>query len=143
MSGHETIGGDADAKFCVSFGQNGFERDVVRRGLKQWESTHPTVQDVVSKITGSKSRAAWRVEDLLIAREFPTWQGGGVSWAPSVCCSPGALMVVDATPSTGSCGVQDEYHLVWVTQYRRKILVPGIADDLKKVRRAVREFHPD
>ncbi len=36
-----------------------------------------------------------------------------------------------------------QYHLVWVTRYRRKILVPGIADYLKKVLRAVREFHPD
>lgn len=35
-----------------------------------------------------------------------------------------------------------QYHLVWVTRYRRKILVPGIAEYLKKVLRAVREFHP-
>lgn len=35
------------------------------------------------------------------------------------------------------------YHLVWVTRYRRNILVLGIADYLKKVLRAVREFHPD
>lgn len=36
-----------------------------------------------------------------------------------------------------------QYHVVWVTRYRRKILVPGIAEYLKKVLRAVREFHPD
>ena len=36
-----------------------------------------------------------------------------------------------------------QYHLVWVTRYRRNIHVPGIADYLKKVLRAVREFHPD
>ncbi len=36
-----------------------------------------------------------------------------------------------------------QYHLVWVTWYRRIILVPGIAEYLKKVLRAVREFHPD
>lgn len=36
-----------------------------------------------------------------------------------------------------------QYHLVWVTRYRRKILVPGIAEYLKKVLLAVREFHPD
>ena len=35
------------------------------------------------------------------------------------------------------------YHLVWVTRYRRKILVPGVAEYLKKVVRSVREFHPD
>jgi putative transposase len=34
-------------------------------------------------------------------------------------------------------------HLVWVTRYRRKILVPGIAEYLKKALRAVWEFHPD
>lgn len=33
-------------------------------------------------------------------------------------------------------------HVVWVTRYRRKILMPGIAEYLKKVLRAVREFHP-
>ena len=36
-----------------------------------------------------------------------------------------------------------QYHLVWVTRYRRKILVPGIAEYLKKVLRTVREFHLD
>ena len=36
-----------------------------------------------------------------------------------------------------------QYHLVWVTRYRRKILVPGVAEYLKKVLRSVREFHPD
>lgn len=36
-----------------------------------------------------------------------------------------------------------QYHLVWVTRYRRKILVPGIAEYLKKVLLAVREFNPD
>ena len=36
-----------------------------------------------------------------------------------------------------------QYHLVWVTRYRRKILVPGVAEYLKKVLRGVREFHPD
>ena len=36
-----------------------------------------------------------------------------------------------------------QYHLVWVTRYRRNILVPGVAEYLKKVLRSVREFHPD
>ncbi|MGE0645745.1 MAG: IS200/IS605 family transposase [Nitrospira sp.] len=36
-----------------------------------------------------------------------------------------------------------QYHLVWVTRYRRKILVPGVAEYLKKVLRSVRGFHPD
>ncbi len=36
-----------------------------------------------------------------------------------------------------------QYHLVWVTRYRRNIFVPGIAEYVKKVLREVREFHPD
>jgi hypothetical protein len=36
---------------------------------------------------------------------------------------------------------ETQYHLVWVTRYRKKILVPGVAESLKKVLRAVREFH--
>jgi putative transposase len=37
-----------------------------------------------------------------------------------------------------------QYHLVWVTRYRRKILVPGMAAEyFKKVLQEVREFYPD
>ena len=36
-----------------------------------------------------------------------------------------------------------QYHLVWVTRYRLKILVPGVAEYVKAVRRGVGEFHPD
>jgi putative transposase len=36
-----------------------------------------------------------------------------------------------------------QYHLVWVTRYRRKLLVPGLAEYVKKVLREVREFYPD
>ena len=36
-----------------------------------------------------------------------------------------------------------QYHLVWVTRYRRKILVLGVATYLKTVLRSLREFHPD
>jgi len=36
-----------------------------------------------------------------------------------------------------------QYHLVWVTRYRRNILVRGIAGYLKQAIREVREFHPD
>ncbi|MDH5499280.1 MAG: IS200/IS605 family transposase [Nitrospira sp.] len=36
-----------------------------------------------------------------------------------------------------------QYHVVWVTRYWRKILVPGVAEYVKKVLRGVREFHPD
>ena len=38
---------------------------------------------------------------------------------------------------------QTQDHLVWMPRYGRKILVPGMADDFKKVLREVREFHPD
>lgn len=40
-------------------------------------------------------------------------------------------------------GYKTQYHIVWVTRYRRKILVPGRAEYFQKVRREVREFHPD
>jgi len=36
-----------------------------------------------------------------------------------------------------------QYHIVWVTRYRRKILVRGIAEDFRQAIREVREFHPD
>ena len=36
-----------------------------------------------------------------------------------------------------------QYHIVWVTRYRRKILVPGVAEYLKQSLREVRKFHPD
>ena len=36
-----------------------------------------------------------------------------------------------------------QYHIVWITRYRRKILVPGIAAYFKKVLKEVRKFHPD
>jgi putative transposase len=32
---------------------------------------------------------------------------------------------------------------VWVTRYRRKILVPWVAEYVKKVLLGVQEFHPD
>ena len=36
-----------------------------------------------------------------------------------------------------------QYHIVWVTRYRRKILVHGIEEYFKKSLKEVREFHPD
>jgi len=36
-----------------------------------------------------------------------------------------------------------QYHLVWVTRYRRKILEGGLATYFKKALLEVREFHPD
>jgi putative transposase len=36
-----------------------------------------------------------------------------------------------------------QYHIIWVTRYRRKILVRGIAEYFKQAIREVREFHPD
>ena len=36
-----------------------------------------------------------------------------------------------------------QYHVLWVTRYRRKILVKGIAEYFKKAIREVREFYPD
>jgi len=78
----------------------------------------------------------------LIAQEFPTWEGGGVSRVPSVArlvrCWPSMKLHRQA-----HVVYKTQYHLVWVTRYRRKILVPGVAEYLKKVLRSVREFHPD
>jgi putative transposase len=36
-----------------------------------------------------------------------------------------------------------QYHIFWVTKYRRKILVPGIAEYFKKCIKEVRKFYPD
>ena len=36
-----------------------------------------------------------------------------------------------------------QYHILWVTRYRRKILVQGIGEYFKKAVREVREFYPD
>ncbi len=36
-----------------------------------------------------------------------------------------------------------QYHIVWITRYRRKILVNGIDTYLKKIIQEVRKFHPD
>ena len=36
-----------------------------------------------------------------------------------------------------------QYHIVWVTRYRRKILIPGVAEYLKQSLKEVRKFHPD
>jgi putative transposase len=36
-----------------------------------------------------------------------------------------------------------QYHLVWVTRYRRKILTPGIATYLKLRLKEIRKFLPD
>ncbi len=36
-----------------------------------------------------------------------------------------------------------QYHIVWVTRYRRKILVRGLAEYFRKALGEVREFHPD
>ena len=36
-----------------------------------------------------------------------------------------------------------QYHIVWVTRYRRKILVRGIAEALRLMLQEVRKFHPD
>ncbi|TAJ25311.1 MAG: hypothetical protein EPO64_08370 [Nitrospirae bacterium] len=35
-----------------------------------------------------------------------------------------------------------QYHIVWVTRYRRKILVRGVAESLRILLREVRKFHP-
>lgn len=36
-----------------------------------------------------------------------------------------------------------QYHIVWVTRYRRKILVRGLAEALRLMLQEVRKFHLD
>jgi putative transposase len=36
-----------------------------------------------------------------------------------------------------------QYHIVWITKYRRKILVEGIDKYFKLIMKEVREFYPD
>lgn len=36
-----------------------------------------------------------------------------------------------------------QYHIVWVTRYRRRILVRGIAESLRILLQEVQKFHPD
>ena len=36
-----------------------------------------------------------------------------------------------------------QFHIVWVTRYRRKILVEGIDESLRKILKEVRDYHPD
>jgi len=36
-----------------------------------------------------------------------------------------------------------QYHIVWVTRFRRKILEPGVAQYFKMQLREVREYYPD
>ena len=36
-----------------------------------------------------------------------------------------------------------QYHIVWITRYRRKILVHGIEEYFKSAIKEVRKFHPD
>ncbi len=36
-----------------------------------------------------------------------------------------------------------QYHIVWITRYRRKILVKGVAGYLRVGLQEVRKFHPD
>ncbi len=57
--GHEAIGGNTDAEHGVGLGQNGFKGDVIRGGFKQRKSSHPTVQDMIGEVAGSKARTTW------------------------------------------------------------------------------------
>ena len=41
------------------------------------------------------------------------------------------------------CVYKTQYHIIWITRYRRKILVQGVKEYLRKAIGEVREFHPD
>jgi len=41
------------------------------------------------------------------------------------------------------CVYKAQYHIIWITRYRRKILVQGVKEYLRKAIGEVREFHPD
>ena len=36
-----------------------------------------------------------------------------------------------------------QYHIVWITRYRRKILIKGVVEYLKEKLREFQKFHPD
>ena len=61
MSGHQAIGRDPDARLRVSLRQDLFKRDIVGRLLKQRQASHPAVQDMIGKATGSDARTTRQV----------------------------------------------------------------------------------
>src|SRR5687768_18585977 len=69
----------------------------------------------------------------------PRPEGRGVSKVrcPAVCWEPMKLHKAAHTV------YKTQYHIVWVTRYRRKILVGGIAEALRLMLPEVRKFHPD
>ena len=56
---------------------------------------------------------------------------------PAVCWEPMKLHKAAHTV------YKTQYHIVWVTRYRRKILVRGMAEALRIMLQEVRKFHPD
>ena len=56
---------------------------------------------------------------------------------PAVCWEPMKLHKAAHTV------YKTQYHIVWVTRYRRKILVRGVAEALGLMLQEVRKFHPD
>jgi hypothetical protein len=54
---HQTVGGNANPRLRVGLHQHRFNRGVVTRLLKQWESTDSAVQDVIGKIASSKAKS--------------------------------------------------------------------------------------
>jgi Transposase IS200 like len=72
-------------------------------------------------------------------RWVPARKGGGVSKVrcPAVCWEPMKLHKAAHTV------YKTQYHIVWVTRYRRKILGRGIAASLRIQLQEVRKFPPD
>lgn len=56
--GHETIGGNQDARTSMGFGQNLLKGEIVGGFLKQRQSPNPSVQDEIGESVGSQSGAA-------------------------------------------------------------------------------------
>ncbi len=53
--GHQAVGGNADAGCCVGFGENVLKGGVVSGLLEQRKAPDTTVQDVIGKVSRSKT----------------------------------------------------------------------------------------
>ena len=78
----------------------------------------------------------------LIQREIPTCKGGDESiflFLPFVLWYNGNMKLYKAAHTV----YKTQYHIVWITRYRRKILVTGVKSYLKIKLQEIRKCYPD
>ena len=88
------------------------------------------------------SRFDYKKISVLIYRELPTCKGGDKSnflFLPFVLCYNENMKLFKAAHSI----YKTQYHIVWITRYRRKILVAGIKSYLKIKLQEIRRYYPD